>query len=297
MVAVASSACTTILGVSDLHFADAGRDDAGGFDGSSDAPTLEGAAQDSPNAGEAGEAGEMGDAGDAGEAGQAAEAGDAGDAGDAGAPVTLLTHVLNDGNGSGLATPPIDTSGATLLVLAECTFSSGTPKLPGDSAGNTWQALNAYGSPSAGGEVRVFYSYGPKTSASHVFTDPDSDYNAMAVLAFSGTLTGPNVFDSATGTYETSGATVQPGNLTPTQLGELVVSFACSGDTHATSATIDSGFTLVQFLSGNANGSNSEDLGAAYEVATSLASVNPTWTFSGDTNINSAMATFKAAGP
>jgi hypothetical protein len=71
------------------------------------------------------------------------------------------------------------------------------------------------------------------------------------------------------------------------------VSFSCSGDTKATSAMIDSGFTLVQFLSGNANGSNSEDLGAAYAVATSLAPVTPTWTFPMDSKINSTMVTFK----
>lgn len=295
MVAVVSSACTSILGVSDLRFADAGGDDAGGIDGSSDAPAREGGPEDSPSAGEAGDAAEAGESGEAGEAGEAGgmEAGEAGEGGEAGGPATLLAHVLNDGHGNGLSTSPIDTTGATLLVLAECTFTSGTPQGPSDSAGNTWQALTAYGSSSGGGEIRVFYSYGPKTSASHVFNDPDDDYNAMAVLAFSGTLAGASVFDSATGNYETTGTTVQPGSLTPTQPGELVVSFACSGDTKATTATIGSGFTLVQFLSGNANGSNSEDLGAAFTIVTSLAPVNPTWNFPGDMNINSAMVTFK----
>jgi hypothetical protein len=299
MVAVASSACSSILGVSDLHFADAGSADTSSIDGSDDGPSPEGAGQDSPNPGEAGEAGgEAGDAantGDAGDAGGTMEAGEAGEAGggEAGGPATLLVHALNDDNGSGLAVGPINTTGATLLVLAECTFTSGIPMPPGDSAGNAWQALSAYGSASGGGEIRLFYSYGPTTSAMHVFTDPDNDYNAMAVLAFSGTLTGPSVFDSQTGNYETTGATVQPGSLTPTQLGELLVSFSCSGDTKATSAMIDSGFTLVQFLSGNANGTNSEDLGAAYTLATSLAPVTPTWTFPMDTKINSTMVTFK----
>jgi len=286
VVAVASSACTSILGVKDVHFADAGTSDTGSFDGSSDEPAPEGAAQDSPHAGEAGEAGGM----EAGESGGGMEAGEAGEAG---GPATLLTHVLTNGHGNGLATAPIDTTGATLLVLAECTYSSGTPMPPSDSASNTWQALNSYGSSSGGGEIRVFYSYGPKTSGSHVFNDPDNDYNAMAVLAFGGTLTGASVFDSATGNYETAGPTVQPGILTPTQSGELVVSFTCSGDTQATSATINGGFSLVQYLSGIALGNGAEDQAAAYTVVTSLASVNPTWNMSGDMKINSAMVTFK----
>lgn len=297
MLAALSSACTGILGVSDLRFTDAGDEggqDADMADRGNDGEATSDGTRDAPTEGDARS---VVDGSDAESAGDAADAGDAGDAqgtdGEAGGGVTLLAHALNDDNSSSLSTPAIDTRGATLLVIAECTFASGTPKTPTDSQSNTWQSLAAYGMPSVGGEGAIFYSVAPQTSASHVFVDPASDYNAMAVLAFSGTLTGSNVLDSSNGNYEKSGANVMPGNIVPTQVGELVVSFACSGDTHASTAAINGGFTLVQFLSGNANGSNSEDLGAAYLVTPSLATVNPTWTLAGDTNINSTIASFK----
>ncbi len=297
MLAVVSSACTAILGVSDVRFTDAGDatgQDASVVDGSNDETATSDGTGEAQNAGDAPSAGDARDAGNAGDAGEAGNAGDAGghDA-DAGGGVTLLAYALNDDNSTSLSTQPIDTRGATLLVIAECTFTSGTPKLPTDSQSNTWQSLTAYGSPSAGGEGAIFYSFGPKTSASHVFVDPDSDYNAMAVLAFSGTLTGANVFDSSNGNSTTTGPNIMPGNIVPTQVGELVVSFACSGDTQAATGVISGGFSLVEFLSGNANGSNSEDLGAAYLVTTSLATVSPTWTFTGDSKINSTIASFK----
>ncbi len=198
---------------------------------------------------------------------------------------------------AGLSTSPIDTRGATLIVLAECTFSAGIPAPPTDSENNTWQTgLQAYGDTGAAGMIKMFYSYAPVTSANHVFTDVDDDYNSMAVLAFSGTATTASVYDAATGSFETSGATVKPGSLVPTQLGELIVSFACSGDTLAPSGSVSGGVTLLQYLSGLLAGADDEDMGSAYGLASTLTAVDPTWTLPGDVNINSVIGLFKA-GP
>jgi hypothetical protein len=207
--------------------------------------------------------------------------------------IRLLGSTITDHNGSADTTPAFDTTGATLIVIGECRFSGVPPPPPTDSKGNTWHALV----PSVKGpnntSVQMFYAFAPATSASHTFTDPDTSYSAIAVLAFSGTRTDLNVYDQST-TAASSSQTGQPGSLTPTQVGELAVTFACSGQTAAPSGSINDGFDLVQYVYGNTNGSNAEDEGAAYYITPSVDPINPTWSLPGDTQgVTSAIATFR----
>ena len=212
-------------------------------------------------------------------------AGDGDSAG--GTSIKLVAHTLRNGMvPAGLTTAPIDTTGASLFALVECTYNGGTPAPPTDSAGNTWvTGLPAYGAAMNPSVVKMFYTLGPVTSAAHTFTVPGSDFLAIAVLAFGGVA----AFDGAVGISGVMPS--RPGPLIPTQTGELAVTFACSGQSTATMIAIDSGFTLVDSIANN-NTSAPEDLASAYLVSADTNPVDPAWTFTGDTKLGSVLANF-----
>jgi hypothetical protein len=196
---------------------------------------------------------------------------------DAAAAIRMLAHTITSSQGANLTTAPIDTTGASLIVLAECTYSTGAPKPPTDSRSNTWQTgLSSYGANNA--------------SATHSFVDPGNDFLSMAVVAFSGTRTTPAVLDSATGS--TGSATFLAGTVTPSQAGELVVAFACSGDSVATAISMDDGFVVTdRVLNGSAG--DPEDMASAFLIAAAAAiPFDPSWSFPGDTKVTGAIAAF-----
>ena len=209
---------------------------------------------------------------------------------DGGTAVQLVAHAIANTHGNGLTLSPIDTTGASLIVIGECTWSTGTPTVPNDSANNNWQSgLGTYGSNTSPANIKLFYTDAPITSSVHTFTDTGDDFLAMAVLAFAGTLDTPNVLDSATGG---SGANpFRPGSVTPSQLGQLVVTVACSGESVAATITIDPSFDLVGAVL-NHDAGGPEDIGAAFTLATSTSAIDPTWTFAGDSEVAAAIAAF-----
>ncbi len=204
--------------------------------------------------------------------------------------IRLLAHTMINGTSNGLTTTAIDTTGASLIVVAECTWSTGTPTVPLDSENNVWEAgLGAYGSDSDPAIVKMFYAYGPATSTSHTFSDVGNDDLSVAVTAFSGTVDTPNVLDRAAGSTGTM--PLQPGSVAPSEVGELLVTAACSGQSVATVIAIDDGFDLLDNVLNHA-ADGPEDMGAAYSVTTSLAPSAPSWTFTGDTNVAGAISSF-----
>ena len=207
----------------------------------------------------------------------------------AGAP-TLLAHTMVNVEASGLTTSPIDTTGASLIVLAECTWSTGTPTIPTDSEGNTWQALGSYGANGDPSNIRMFYAFAPMTNAAHTFHDVGNDFLSIGVLAFAGTGTTVTTPDDATGSTGATPLTFGP--LQPGTAGELVATFACSGNSVATATSIDLGFTHIDMIL-NGNSGAPEDMASAYEVTASTTAIVPTWTFTGDAKVCVAGAVFR----
>jgi hypothetical protein len=112
----------------------------------------------------------------------------------------------------------------------------------------------------------------------------------VCVLAFSGAAASP--LDQQAGTSAgASGATVQPGSVTPTVDGEVLV--AGYSGYFADVSSIDSSFTITDQFS--SSGGHHLTTAAAYKIQTAASAENPTWTLGGS-NINAAgIATFKAA--
>jgi hypothetical protein len=85
---------------------------------------------------------------------------------------------------------------------------------------------------------------------------------------------------------------MQPGSITPSQSGALVVTavgFGSNGDT----SSINLGFTIAQHvaLTGNTYG-----IGFAYLIQGAAAAINPTWTLSAANLWTAGINSYVAAG-
>ncbi len=187
-----------------------------------------------------------------------------------------------DGDSSTALTSAIDTTGATLLVVAITRFQGDAPNPENlsDSKGNTWHRLTSIrGSTSA---VCLFYAESPTVGSGHTFTFTDASFGSLTVAAFSGALlTSP--FDQ-----ENGAAATQPGSITPGEDNELVVTSFSSFDGSAPGTP--SGYTTTDSTP-NVPSVNLAG-GIAYQIQTTATATNPnSWA----TATVSTVASFKAA--
>lgn len=191
--------------------------------------------------------------------------------------------------GSGFTTGSIDTTGADFLVIAVGFLTTGVPSIT-DSKGNSWSALTKITTPLEPA-TQIFYSIPASVGASHTFTLTGAvTYAAMGVFAFSGVKqTSP--FDVENGAFDDgSPTTIQPGSITPSENGELIITSLSGAVTSG--ASVDSGFSSV--VGGYATGNGYSGHGS-YLIQASAAAINPTWSWTGAYDAAVAIASFKAA--
>ena len=201
--------------------------------------------------------------------------------------IALVAHAIAASTDANTATTSaIDTTGATLLVMAVGNFSSAPTH--SDSKGNIWVSAGSSGSNPL---VTMWYVKNPTVGAGHTFTcSSTGNAPVIMVLAFSGTDTTADVdqTNSANGSGVTSLAT---GSVTPSANNEVVVTMMAHND--STAPTIDSGFTLADGIRNSV--SLSYGGGSAYLIQTTATAENPTWSVTNSTNITTVIATFQAA--
>lgn len=196
---------------------------------------------------------------------------------------TTITQVgggaCNFTGASPIATGVLNTSTATLLVVVSSNFT-GSATIT-DSKSNTWTDLSEY-TAANGNKVKISYVVNPTVGSGHTFT-ATGNLPGLCAMAFSGVKTS-SPFDQANGAV-TVGGTLQPGSVTPSENGELLIT-GVSNDTSATAA-INSSFTgLVQV----------DTIAMAYKVQTTAGAENPTWSnLGGGSSVAAAIATFKVA--
>jgi len=163
-------------------------------------------------------------------------------------------------------TTAMDTTGANLLVIS-CSGYTATPTVS-DSESNTWIPLDISGGSS---NHQMHYCLNPTTSSTHTFSNDGLKFVSMSVLAFSGVLD----FESQASTSsDIVGPTVQPGIMTPSTDGCLVIA-GTQGD-GGVYVAVDSGFTLETveaYVAGSSSGN-----ATAYLVQSTASSVNPQFT-------------------
>ena len=190
-------------------------------------------------------------------------------------PWSLVAHTAAVGSASAVTTPPISTVGASLIVV----ISGGQLTLtPTDSLANTnWYAPPKQASASGYG-MWISFIVNPITGAAHTFTlsGGGSAYPWIAVLAFAGSFYGA---ERVTGAYAGAASLIQPGAITPSANGALIVT-GYSNSSGTTAPAITAPFTLADSVPAGANGGPAA---AAYLVQTTAAAVNPTWLNPGGT--------------
>src|SRR5215831_13045686 len=157
--------------------------------------------------------------------------------------ITLVAHA-GAGAVSNATTSAIDTTGATLLV-AWINSDNSTTITPQDSQANTWTPIDVriVNTPVT---VGFYYCASPSTNASHTFTAVGTNnFAALTLQAFAGV--DPTPLDQTSHGTNGFAGTVQPGSITPSVSGCVVVSGAATigqGDT-TTITSVDSGFTIT----------------------------------------------------
>jgi hypothetical protein len=190
--------------------------------------------------------------------------------------ITFVVSV-SEGNGVGstntVTTPAITTTGSNFSVAMVTGRGSLTMA---DSNSNTWTPLTLQSDDAYG---RLYYVLSPTVGGGHTFTATDTgDRVSVAVACFSGVATS-SAFDAENGKLDNSGGTTsQPGSITPSVNGELVIA-ACGGyyinQQVAFPLTVDSGVTsqeVVLTISGVQFG-----ISLGYLIQNVAAAINPTW--------------------
>jgi hypothetical protein len=193
-----------------------------------------------------------------------------------GAATPALIDSSSDGTGgaSGTTTPPINTTGANLIVVAVQYYIGASGLTLTDSKSNTWTALTER-SDTLDGKLRLYYCAGGAVGTGHTFTFAGTAvYAAIQVFAFSNAAGSP--FDAETpGTVSgTSWASLATGSLTPAQNNVILISAAMWNGVAAAGMSLDGGFSTPLV-----NPWTSSSLGgaAAYKIITNGAAHNVTW--------------------
>lgn len=210
------------------------------------------------------------------------------------APIALLTHTQKTGTGVSApeTSPAIDTTGATLLVVAVASY--GTFSIS-DSNANTWlTAVSKSYSLDTNLVTRLMYAQSPATvGAGHTFT-VDSLGTAFAVASFSNVGATP-LDQSSSIQVVASNASGGPASITPTQNSELILGVDGTEPTVTNVTDASSPTALVEVEQIHGSGGNFYGVILAYGVQNALAteSVNFSWT-GGNINLLLA-ASFKHA--
>lgn len=208
-----------------------------------------------------------------------------GSGGGCGTPTLLSSVAVSNTTGSGNATSTsINTTGATLLVVVAGRYGSiGSPSAPLDSQSNSWSTspspLTKYGN-SSSEFTQIYFLFSPSTSATHTFTTVGS-FSTVVAAAFSGVCTGYDTGSDNGGTPFVSNSFTLSA-FTPSAL-DLVVS-AAGSVANAQTYSVSGGGTWNAIQTVTANGSNTVGMAVKYQVLSSTASFQPTWTCSAVTN-------------
>lgn len=187
-------------------------------------------------------------------------------------PIALVS---NTSKATGGTTPAIDTTGATLLVVAAAwtTATIATPAIS-DSKGNVWWSL-LRDQTNSQCSIAIWVALAPIVGAGHTFTFTGSTSSAC-VAAFSGAdaipLAAP--FQHA---GVASGTSLQPGSITPPAANSLLIT-ALANRVNTTYA-VNSGYTITN--QHNFVAAGQVGVALAYLIETTPTAQNPTWSWVG----------------
>ena len=157
-------------------------------------------------------------------------------------PQILLTNInchtlTGGGTGTTCTTYPIDTTGATQIVIGMVAYNSGAnTNTVSSSPSNSWTPLTNWGN------TQFFYATAPTTGTTQTFTcnnGPSGNRFVCFVLVYSGVGDFDAGTDNGADSYPTPVLSLATGPITPAQKYDLILSL---GETRGgPSLTADSG--------------------------------------------------------
>lgn len=206
----------------------------------------------------------------------------------------LVGQVKGNGNDN-YTTGSMDTTGADLLVACFADAGGAVPTIT-DSKGNTW-VLGRRAVPIDWGSS-IYYAWGTGlvVGTGHTFTFTKTDqFGSAQVFAFSGGQIATDPLDQTNQNHALTSTTMQPGSVTPTTDGQLVIAHD-TWDNEASMATVDSGFVTPSYGDIGTGGVYLGS-GSSYLIQTNAAAVNPTFTLPSTSHQYGVIVTFKAMPP
>lgn len=188
----------------------------------------------------------------------------------------------------------VNLTGATLIVVGVGSYDN-TPTVSFSPA-QTYLATSLYSGISHM-KLKMFYVYNPNINTSQSVTC-SMQYGSCFIRVYNGTVTLSSVLDGQSGGHGGPGAclSVQPGAITPTGAGNLIVDMVTDLTNSGTTYAIDSGFSTPDtnpFVNGQSEPAAISDLSDS-----STSPVNPTWTLVGSqSDCTSMQAGFKLVAP
>lgn len=218
-------------------------------------------------------------------------------------PVSLIASVTaispDDGTRTDITSRELNTTDGTLIVVFVACYAFSGGQTITDSKGNLYTSLDqadAINAPRATG-IRSFYRIDPVVGTHHSFNCQNTlgnGDNLMMVLVFGGKRFA---LDKQHVGFVLSGSSVNPGPLTPVETEELFVTGAASGD-FGISLSVSGGYSeqfTIPFDDGTHGHVNYGGAVAWKQQAGALATEDPTWDCSPDTNVPASIVAFKAA--
>ncbi len=185
-------------------------------------------------------------------------------------------------------TKTIDSSAAALLICVICTDQSSGANIQSDSKGNTWILLRDQTCWWTG-LIRLYYCIPTSVGSGHFLEIEGSRVGSVFFSGFSGgSQTSPADQQGGDGTVSPStSTTLATGSVTPAYPDELVVTACVSPDGDSTG--LSSGVLLDHLSNAVYYGG-----GFGYLIQTTATPVNLTWTQSVNSQMATAIASFKS---
>ena len=204
---------------------------------------------------------------------------------------TLIAHAsagaggINGSTPVPAVTPPIDTTGANLLIVngGAYYYDQAPPIDLHDNMGNTFTgAIFEYGGFVAG-QCFMWYTYNPVVGPNHIFTYA-AWVGGVTVAAFAGASASPLGQTNSNYSNASNQLSISPGPITPVSNNVLIF----TGVTNQNQEDlIDSGFTVIDTVPWVEGMTLSQS--GAYLTQPVAATVSPTWSWAQPDSVSAAV--------
>jgi hypothetical protein len=207
------------------------------------------------------------------------------------AQVTVVAHNTR-GGANGATTTSTNTTGASFIAIQISEYDGVTFGTLTDNKSNTWTQLRV-DKVSATVANYTYYCSPCTVGTGHTFTyTKTGSFSVINVIAVGNTVTSSPI-DQQSGTFNAAATSIQPGSITPTQNGEIIIATIATSNTGGAVA-INSGFVITDGIAFNAGVNQGATM--AYLIQGAGTAVNPTFSWNSSAPVAVTQFSVKASG-